>query len=96
MPKTEKPCLAARLNYLTGRVRSLGALAGVTVGLRRHIEPILEHPTKMGDVLEAAFKLDSRDVQLRGAQQCGGIIEALPQQPFAGDFPEAGLEITLE
>ena len=58
MPKAEKPCLAARLNYLTGRVRSLGAWAGLTVGQRRHIKPFLEHTTEMGDVLEAAFKGD--------------------------------------
>ena len=50
MPKAEKPCFAARLNYLTGRVRSLGAWAGLTVGERRHIEPFLENTAEMGDV----------------------------------------------
>jgi len=68
MPKAEKPCFAARLNYLTGRVRSLGAWAGLTVGPRRHIEPFLEHTAEMGDDLEAACKRDFCDVHLRGAK----------------------------
>src|SRR5437763_1287659 len=77
-------------------VRSLGAWASLTVGQGRRIEPFLEHTTEMGDVLEAAFKRDFRDVHLRGAKQRGGIIETFSKQPFAGGFLKAGLEITLE
>ena len=96
MPEAERPCLTARLNYLTERVRSLGARAGLTVGHWRRIEAFLEDTTEMRDVFEAAFKGDLRHVHLGGAKQRGGIIEAFPEQPFARRFLKVALKIALE
>jgi hypothetical protein len=47
-------------------------------------KPFLEHAAEMGNVLEAAFKRDLRDVQLRAAKQPRRVFETFPQQPFAG------------
>jgi len=50
----------------------------------------------MRHILKAAFKRDFRDVQLRAAQQRGGIIQPLLQQPFARRLLKVLLKIALE